>query len=221
LGQGGIAAVFWIPSFAEESPEPVAALQARRLAELGLVYRPAPVRLRVEGRDLPELEGPGPYLALAPGSGNPLKNWPLSHYYEVSRKLAWQEGLKVVWLLGPAEAAWLPYLTGLARAQGQVVLDRLPLPQVAAVLARARLYLGGDSGLTHLAAAAGARAVLVLFGPTDPQVWAPPGKHVAVLTPELPCAPCTVGREIPCPEPRCLKDLSPERVVQAAARLLE
>ncbi len=220
LGQGGIPAVIWIPAFPEGGREPVAALQARRLAGLGLAYRPATVRLRVDARDFP-LEGLEPYLALAPGSGNPLKNWPLSHYYEAARALARQEGLKVVWLLGPAEADWLPYLTPLAQAQGQVVLDRLPLAQVAAVLARARLYLGGDSGLSHLAACAGARAVLVLFGPTDPQVWAPPGKHVTVLTPEHPCAPCTSGREISCAEPRCLKDLPPERVVQAAARLLQ
>ena len=58
------------------------------------------------------------WLAVASGSGQPRKNWPLAHYYEVSRALAWEYKLGVVWLAGPAEAAWLPYLRGLAAAQG-------------------------------------------------------------------------------------------------------
>jgi ADP-heptose:LPS heptosyltransferase len=52
--------------------------------------------------------------------------------------------------------------------------------QVAALLARCRLYVGNDSGLTHLAAAVGAETVAV-FGPTDPAVWAPRGSRVRVV----------------------------------------
>ena len=72
--------------------------------------------------ELPELPGPGPWLAVAPGSGQPRKNWPLAHYYEVSRALGWEYGLKVVWLAGPGEEAMLPYLEALAQAQGQLLL---------------------------------------------------------------------------------------------------
>jgi heptosyltransferase-2 len=56
----------------------------------------------------------------------------------------------------------------------------LPLPALAALLQRVRLFLGHDSGISHIAAAAGTRCVL-LFGPTDPEVWAPPGGKVTVV----------------------------------------
>lgn len=223
LHQAGIPAVHWLPSFPETGPEAVAALQARHLAGLGLHYVPGPFKLEVglaQDEALPELPGPGPWLTVAPGSGHPLKNWPLAHYYEVSRALGWEYGLKVVWLAGPAETELLPYLEALAQAQGQVLLANRPLARVARVLSRCRLYLGNDSGLTHLAAAVGEPEVLALFGPTDPRVWAPLGPRVRTL--RAPChkAPCAVGRTIPCPETRCLKALSPEMVLAAARPLL-
>ena len=223
LRQAGIAAVHWLPSFPETGVEAVAALQARSLAALGLSYEPVPFTLEVglpQPEALPELAGPGPWLAVAPGSGHPCKNWPLSHYYEASRALAWEYKLKVVWLAGPAEESMLPYLEALAKAQGQVLLARRPLARVARVLSRCRLFLGNDSGLTHLAAAVSSPEVLALFGPTDPRVWAPLGARVHPLTAPCPQAPCAAGRAIQCPEPRCLHELTPETVLAAAAQVL-
>jgi heptosyltransferase III len=223
LRQAGIPWVCWLPSFPEETRKSVAACQAGHLAELGLAYRPEPIRLMLpESREgeLATLPESGPWLAVGPGSGHPAKNWPLAHYYEVTRSLAWQFKTVVIWLAGPAEEAKIPYLEALAAAQGQVLLARRPLAQVAAVLSRCRLYLGGDSGLTHLAAAAGADSVLALFGPTDPEIWAPLGQQVRVLRGPCPQAPCAAGREITCPEPQCLEDLAPDTVLAAAADLL-
>src|SRR4030095_1044673 len=56
---------------------------------------------------------------------------------------------------------------------------QLALPQLAALLAQST-FIGHDSGISHLAAAAGARGI-ILFGPTDPNVWAPQNKDVSVL----------------------------------------
>jgi len=221
----GIPHVVWIPSFDEVQGEAPASIQARHLRGLGLRYRPRPWRLVLDADARREAAGllPGDrsYVALAPGSGHPLKNWPLSHYYEVARALAWEHGVRVVWLTGPAEGAWLSYLEGLARAQGQTVLADLPLLQAAAVLAGCRLFLGGDSGLTHLAAAAGAPAVLALFGPTDPRLWAPLGKNLTIIQAPGACVPCAEVRHIPCDTAQCLRDLPPEQVLRAAALLLE
>lgn len=223
LHLAGIPAVHWLPSFPETGVEAVAALQARHLAGLGLHYVPAPFKLEVglrQDEELPELPGPGPWLAVAPGSGQVRKNWPLDHYYEVSRALGWEYNLGVVWLTGPAEGAMLPYLEALAKAQGQVLLANRPLAQVARVLSRCWLYLGNDSGLTHLAAAVGGPDVLGLFGPTDPRIWAPLGPRVRTLSAPCPQAPCAAGRTITCPEPHCLRALSPEAVLAAAASIL-
>ncbi len=225
LRQAGIPAVSWVPAFPLNGAESVAARQARHLAGLGLevtsdLFRLAPPGIDL-GTELAALSNATSWLAVAPGSGHPAKNWPLSHYYETSRALAWQYKLGVVWLAGPAEAAWLPYLQALAAAQGHVLLAGAPLAQAAAVLRRCRLFLGNDSGLTHLAASVGGPAVVALFGPTDPAVWAPPGTGVRILT--GPCAqvPCARGREIPCDASQCLADLTVAPVLAAAQAVLE
>jgi heptosyltransferase III len=211
LVQGGVPRADWIPSFPGGGAEPVSAIQARRLKGLGITVAKAPFRLRLQP-EAGEASGFAPgdlILALGPGSGSAAKNWPLSSYYEVSRALAFEAGLQVVWLAGPAESPQLPYIQGVAAAQEQAVWANQPLERVAQLLSRSRVYLGGDSGLTHLAAAAGAHRVVALFGPTDPRVWAPPGAQVTVLTPPGGAGP---GAN--------LADLSAAAVLSVVRRLL-
>jgi hypothetical protein len=185
LVQAGVPQAVWIPSFPEGGTEPVAVVQGRRLNELGIMEPLVPFRLCLE----PGVEAETGFapedriLAMAPGSGGAVKNWPLSRYYMVARALAWEARLRVVWLAGPAEEPVLPYILGLAAAQEQVVWANQSLERLARLLAQTQVYLGGDSGITHLAAAAGARRVVALFGPTDPRVWAPWGEQITVLTP--------------------------------------
>ena len=85
----------------------------------------------------------------------------------------------VAWLLieGPAERGTLGPLASLDSA---VVLREPDLRTLGTLLARAGLYVGNDSGITHLAAAWGA-PTLALFGPTDPAVWAPVGERSQAL----------------------------------------
>ena len=219
LRLAGIPAVHWLPSFPETDGEAVSALQARHLAGLGLNYIPGPFKLEMDSEaDLPELPDPGPWMAVAPGSGSRRKNWALTHYYEVSRALGWKYGLRVAWLAGPAEEEMLPYLDPLAKAQGQVLLANRPLARVARVLSHCRLYIGNDSGLTHLAAAVDGPEVLALFGPTDPRVWAPLGPHVRTLRAPCPQAPEAADGTLSGPETHCLSALSPETVLAAAAQ---
>ncbi len=211
LHQGGVSQALWIPSFPERGTEHVVTVQARRLEELGFREAPTPVRLRLlpgSGDDL-EFDPGDRILAIAPGSGQAAKNWPLPNYYELARALAWEAGLKVVWLAGPAEEALLPYIQGLAAAQEQAVWVQEPLERVALILSRTQVYLGGDSGITHLAAAAGARRVVALCGPTDPRLWAPFGDQVTVLTP-----PGEAGPH------RSLTDLPTAAVLEAVRRFL-
>jgi ADP-heptose:LPS heptosyltransferase len=96
------------------------------------------------------------------------------------------------------------------------VLRDLPLPQLAAKLAAAALYIGNDSGVTHLAAAAGAPTI-ALFGPTDPATWAPIGT-VRVLRH---CdARASVPRQIRVCEGDCLERITVAEVLEGAASFL-
>lgn len=126
-----------------------------------------------EHREAEERTRPLPrrFLAVHPGSGSPSKNWRLDGFLEAARALAGG----AAWLLvaGPAEA-------GLAPPEGALLAREWSLRVLGAALARAGLVLANDSGVAHLAAAAGA-PTLALFGPTDPALWAPVGPWVAAL----------------------------------------
>jgi ADP-heptose:LPS heptosyltransferase len=94
------------------------------------------------------------------------------------------------------------------RRQPRVVhASDLSLAQVAALLRCAALYLGNDSGISHLAGAVGTRGV-VLFGPTDPRMWAPRGGRLRVLHAPDACGLCG-------PEVFCTHRLRPAAVVAA------
>ena len=129
-----------------------------------------------------------PLVAIHPGSGGERKNWPADRWQALGRDLLARGGENRPRLLlvgGEADGTTLGALrtawSEAAREPGDVlVAENVPLPQLAAVLARAQLFLGHDSGISHLAAAAGT-SCLLLFGPTDPDVWAPPYPHIRVL----------------------------------------
>jgi heptosyltransferase-2 len=143
-----------------------------------------PEAVVAEVRRRRNLEGVGPFLAVHPGSGSLRKNWPAECFVAMTRRVRAELGRAIVWLAGPAEyeRGTLP-----GEAVSDVILDRLELDEVAAVAAMADGWLGNDSGATQIAAAVrhpGGRAVpvVVLFGPSDPRVWAPRGGHVQVVT---------------------------------------
>ncbi len=114
-------------------------------------------------------------IALHPGSGSPRKNWPLERWRTLAEWLARDQRRELLVVTGEAE-------TEAARALARfgTAAHNLPLPQLVRELARCRLFLGHDSGVSHLAAACGVPCVL-LFGPTDPVIWAPPAAPVRVL----------------------------------------
>jgi ADP-heptose:LPS heptosyltransferase len=146
-------------------------------------------------------------LALAPGSGAREKNWPGRFFREVERWW-WESGGESFVIFGPAEEEWFKEYDW----RGANVARHLELGKVAALLSLCDLYLGNDSGLTHLATAVGADTV-ALFGPTDPIEWAPRGRRVSVVSRNVECSPCTHQVMKSCPHRKCLAQLTPEEVI--------
>ncbi len=143
-------------------------------APLGLIPR-----IRVTVRE------PRNTIAIHPFSGSKTKNWPLARY----RMLADILPHEVEWLAGTQED-----LPEARRFEN--------LFDLACFVAGARLYIGNDSGITHLAAATGVKTTAI-FGPTLPELWAPRGQNVCVI------------RSL------SLETLSIETVFEAANRLLD
>lgn len=118
------------------------------------------------------------WIALHPGSGSARKNWPIGNWIELGEQLL-QEGRALLVLGGEADEAQIAQLRAVWQNRAVRFVIDWPLPPLAALLS-GRIFVGHDSGISHLAAAAGARCFL-LFGHTDPRVWAPANAGVRVL----------------------------------------
>ncbi|MDE3051669.1 MAG: glycosyltransferase family 9 protein, partial [Nitrospirota bacterium] len=119
-----------------------------------------------------------PLVVIHPGSGSAHKCVGPEPLATVVAAVQISGGIPVI-LEGPADREPVERLLQ-SCANPPIVLKGLDVLTVAGVLAQARLFVGQDSGVTHLAGLIGVRTV-ALFGPTDPARWAPRGTHVAVL----------------------------------------
>jgi len=114
-----------------------------------------------------------------PGSGGRHKVWPLRNWHGLIDWLRRELSLQVLLSIGPADE----YVDGFSMAMreaGVPIVSGLSASRLCALLSLCGLYIGSDSGVSHLAAAVGIPVVAV-FGPTDPRVWAPLGKSAVAL----------------------------------------
>lgn len=142
-----------------------------------------------------------PLAVIHPGSGSPHKCVP-SEMLAAAIDAMQGAGVTPVVLEGPADRKPVERLLRSCR-ESPFLLKGLDLHTVAGILAQADLYVGQDSGITHLAGLMGVRMV-ALFGPTDPVRWAPCGANVSVIQ-GAPCF-CRSWEEVSrCEEKPCLK----------------
>ena len=162
-----------------------------------------------------DLGPPGEALALIPGASRATKRWPLARWRDLAE--AWEGPL--VLLGGPEDQALLHALGEGLGPRVEVVAEA-GFEATLAALGRCRAAVGGDTGLLHLAAAAG-RPVVGIFGPTTSAdgFWCHPGEAVEL---DLPCRPCSRYGSMRCPmgDHACMQQLSPVQVQAALARAL-
>jgi heptosyltransferase III len=142
------------------------------------------------------------WLALHPGSGSELKNWPEERWSALLRHLSAGTKLRFLLLGGEAEGDRLNRLASVVSARRSRIASSLPLPDVGLLLGQCQGYVGHDSGISHLAAAVGLRG-LVLWGQTRQQVWRPRSERIRLLASSA-----------------CLAELAVEDVVVAIRHLL-
>jgi ADP-heptose:LPS heptosyltransferase len=158
------------------------------------------------------LPGGQPFLVLGPSANWDRKVWPAERFIAAHQILTGPggqlAGARTVVLAGPGSAERAMAAPVLAAIPGAVdAVGALSLPECAALLSRAALFLGNDSGLMHLAAAAGA-PTLGLFGPTPASEYAPVGRAAMAVLADGP------------PGDAPMTELPVAKVVDAAARLL-
>ncbi len=139
----------------------------------------------IEARAEELTAGEGPILALAPASNWVGKTWPIERFAQVAIQLLGAggplEGGRLMILGGAGDAQVIPPLRHVVLKKRFIdLVGKVDLLTAYACLKRARLFIGNDSGLMHLAAAAGA-PTLGLFGPSDEGRYAPWGPHARVV----------------------------------------
>jgi heptosyltransferase-2 len=122
----------------------------------------------------------GDWLALHPGSGSERKNWPVEKWRRLIEALIEKAGWNLLLVGGEAERDRLQDLGKDIPAARLQFAEELPLPTLATYLQLCRGFVGHDSGITHLAAAAGLPCV-VLWGPSSAEVWRPLGEKVRIV----------------------------------------
>lgn len=152
-------------------------------------------------------------IAIHPGSASRLKNWPMDRFLSVAESLR-NAGFGIQWIIGPVEESYsFPHCD-------QVIMNR-SLHYLYKILQKCRLFIGNDSGVTHLAALTGCD-MIALFGPSDPHLWAPRGNgHIEVINKRKQCAPChhvNNGNGNRCSR-ECLLSISAEEISDIAMNI--
>lgn len=167
------------------------------------------------------------YVVIHPGSGgySLARRWPVERFAWVALAFRDQNALGIVVVGSDSDGAG-----ELAdRISGPVLnlSERTTLPQLAAILRRAGLFVGADSGVMHMAAAAGS-PVVAIFGPSNASAWGPwtAGRSPSIVVrADTDCQPCSyvgfqVGQREGCATRECMSAVTPEMVLDAAHMLL-
>jgi heptosyltransferase-2 len=194
---------------------------AKLPSELPAEWRP---RLRVDDANLTRLRqqhglGGEPVVALMPGAEyGPAKRWPAPSFAARARSLA-QAGRSVL-LLGSAKERELGEEIRVPAASARVLnlCGETTLGDVVDLLAAADAAVSNDSGLLHVAAAAGS-PVVAIYGSSSPTFTPPLTARATILYRGIECSPC-FARECPLGHLRCLREIEPNDVLQAVERAL-
>lgn len=161
-------------------------------------------------------EGRGDLLVgLNPAAGHPAKEWPLKYYIQLGKKLIKEYNAKIIIFgEGDKRSSAICYQLEIALAKPENVFSlagKTDLRQLAALAKCCRVFITGDTGPMHIAAAVGTK-VMAFFGSTDPKKSAPIGKeHIILEEGGLFCLHCYKRA---CGKMDCMKNITPEKVLE-------
>lgn len=159
--------------------------KAEQLAAIFSLSPPPPTRLwpsaeaRIQAsKHLPER---GAFILLAPKSNAAAKDWPIERFAELAQRLNGSDYVFVVMASQAQQDDVHPLVKALPKEKVIDLSGKTDLPTAMAVIERAQLFIGNDSGLLHMAAALGKKCI-GLYGPTNDKIYAPRGAHVHIIT---------------------------------------
>ena len=159
-----------------------------------------------------------PFAVIHPAAAFDTKQWATENFGRVIAELA-VAGLPTIVITGPKETALVDALQRMSAAS-IAAFTNLTLPEVTALLSQARLFVGNDSGIAHIAAAVETPSV-VIFGSSNRAHWGPwATKPAEMVFDELDCQPCHGYYCEKFAQPECINGVAVERVMAAVERVL-
>jgi lipopolysaccharide heptosyltransferase III len=159
-----------------------------------------------------------PYAVMRPGASQENKRWPVDRFAAIARWLREAHGIGTVVNLGPGDEQIAADVRDHFAGAG-VILDDLDLRGLIALLAGSCLFVGNDTGPTHIAAAL-AKKCVVIFGASDSKVWSPWKTEYRLVENPFPCKQCPRGRCESLSASQCIQTISVEQARQACEELL-
>jgi len=192
---------------------PVSDRPRTRLAVTEEAARSVAAKLRAAGVDASV-----PFALLHPAAAFETKRWDVRNFARVAEYLR-ERHINSVAVAAPNEAELVRELVRETSAHVSALTD-LSLPEVTALASRARLFVGNDSGIAHIAAAVSAPSV-VIFGSSNINHWRPWANAPAeVVREELPCQPCPGYTCAEFDQPECIRRVPVERVTAAISKVI-
>ena len=188
-------------------------------SNLPLLVLPDSARERVEHR-LGRQTG-RPMAGVHVSGGRLVKQWDPARFADVAARLVKNDGARILLTGSAADRPMVDQVKAVLNADDVIdVAGDASLLELAALIERCDVFVTGDTGPMHVAAAVGTPIVAV-FGPSEPRRYAPTGPTDRVIRIDLPCSPCNRIRRPPDPcvgiIPACLTGIPSDRVYDAAS----
>jgi glycosyltransferase involved in cell wall biosynthesis/ADP-heptose:LPS heptosyltransferase len=164
----------------------------------------------------------GLVVGIAPGTGNPIKSWGRSNFAEFMEQMSIHRDCRFVLIGSPRDRDDASFIAGHVGADKCVNLaGTLAIDDVGPVLAGLDLFVGNDTGTTHMAGALGVPTICLFSGQSHVRSWMAMGDNVVTLKADVPCSPCYLVQVEKCTQQHRCMDIAPGRVVSEALGLLD
>ncbi len=163
------------------------------------------------------------FILIHPGASTNYKRWDTAKFVQTAKETARIHHLDIICIGASSDTLITTAIVNGVRDNGSSAWSyagALNLPDIVYLMKRARLFIGTDSGMSHLATATGLPTV-ILFGPTNHSKWSMRNAHHAVIHANVPCAPCFIfGYHKPCRTITCMNQIKVDDVLNACEAVL-
>jgi ADP-heptose:LPS heptosyltransferase len=181
-------------------------------------------------KSLPRLGDPAarrlfarPFVCVHPGAGSQMRQWPIARFSELIDGLMALGNIHVAVIGGADDADLVRQVIGRQGKRLGVfnLAGKVPLSELPALLSRAALFVGNNSGPQHMAAGLGIPTVGIHSGVVDAHEWGPDGPRAVAVRRNMSCSPCFIEHAKECPRAlACLTGIDSRDVLRSCVRML-